>query len=602
MKNLAIIGSGATSIYLLKHILDNIEVLKKEILTISIFEKSYILGMGMPYNPETTDLYNLSNISSEELPKLQITFEEWLLQQNQKSLNKLGIKKEMISKSEVYNRLALGQYLQNQYQTILSNIKFENITVNELPHTEVIDILYDNENKKATLITNHNEELVFNKVIVATGHIWNEKDNILQGYYASPWPIKKILPKENTFHNYTIGTLGASLSAFDVVSSLSRRHGNFIEDKNGNLKYISNKGAENFKIVMHSVNGWLPHLQYEQEKPIRQIYRHFSKEDIYDCFDRNGFLRIENYFNKCCLKPLIEAFKKDNLFEMANKLQDSKYTIKDFVNDMSKRHEYENAFEGMRLEMKDSKKSIENKKPIHWKEVIDDLMYTLNFHAELLPAEDHLLFHQNIMPFLMNVIAAMPIPSARILLALHDANKIEIIKGYVTLLDETTNNKTKIKVTHNEKEHILEYQMFINCSGQPPVTVDNYPFPSLIKNSYVVSPKIPFSNYNAYVKNNDAHEEKNITYRHQNHYYIFPGINVDSSYTILDKNNQPITNIHDISFTHLTGLRPYSYGLQACSATSEILVSSWIKAIKNEEPIQGNIEEIVEIYAENPHL
>ena len=74
LSNIAIIGSGPTALYLLKYITDNIADLKKEISNITIFEKEEILGMGMPYHPKTTDIYNLANISSEEIPLLQESF------------------------------------------------------------------------------------------------------------------------------------------------------------------------------------------------------------------------------------------------------------------------------------------------------------------------------------------------------------------------------------------------------------------------------------------------------------------------------------------------------------------------------------------------
>ena len=64
MKKIAIIGSGATAIYLLKHLMDSTRILKNYMEEITIFEKGDILGMGMPYNPHTTDLYNLFNIAS----------------------------------------------------------------------------------------------------------------------------------------------------------------------------------------------------------------------------------------------------------------------------------------------------------------------------------------------------------------------------------------------------------------------------------------------------------------------------------------------------------------------------------------------------------
>ena len=53
------------------------------------------------------------------------------------------------------------------------------------------------------------------------------------------------------------------------------------------------------------------------------------------------------------------------------------------------------------------------------------LFYTLNYHAELLPAEDHLALRSTVMPFLMNVIAALPLRSARMLLALDKAGILD---------------------------------------------------------------------------------------------------------------------------------------------------------------------------------
>ena len=602
MKKIAIIGSGATSIYLLKHLLDNIDILKNEIKSISIFEKNAVLGMGMPYNPETTDLYNLSNISSEELPQLEITFENWLKKQNLATLEKLGINKDEIDKSEVYNRLSLGQYLVSQYQAITEKILESGIIIKEYANTEIKDISYNPRKKEVTLIAALRGTLKFEKVIIATGHMWNEEDQIESGYYSSPWPISKILPKPLSFNNYTVGTLGASLSAFDVVSSLSRRNGKFEEDTNGNLKFKSYKGAEKFKIVMHSTNGWLPHLQYEQEEPIRQIYRHFDRDSLYKLLDEEGYLRIETYFTKLCSKALHKAFIKDKMKIMAERVLSKNYSFSDFIEDMTEKHEYSNAFEGMRKEMIEAKKSVENKKPIHWKEVIDDLMYALNFHVALMPAEDHIYFHKEIMPFLMNVIAAMPIPSGKILLALYDAGKIEIIKGKVTLLDSFDDKFTSIKVSEGNTKSIHEYKMFINCSGQSPITVENYPFQSLVMRGFVNSPLVRFKNRIRVSKFVNPRKKKLVLKKKNNFYYKLPGIAIDSAYCILTKKRNPIESIHDISFTHTLGLRPYSYGLQACNATSEILVSSWVEAIKNSVQINGTLTSVTKIYEMDSQL
>ncbi|MBU1822910.1 MAG: FAD/NAD(P)-binding protein, partial [Bacteroidetes bacterium] len=141
MKKIAIVGSGATAIYLLKHLMDNTDVLKNHIDEIAIFEKGEILGMGMPYNPNTTDLWNLSNIASEEIPELMMPFVNWLRDQDKKTLKALGLADKEISKSEVYSRLALGEYLQDQYRAILTELSEADIKVQEFPNSEVVDIV-----------------------------------------------------------------------------------------------------------------------------------------------------------------------------------------------------------------------------------------------------------------------------------------------------------------------------------------------------------------------------------------------------------------------------------------------------------------------------
>ncbi len=62
-------------------------------------------------------------------------------------------------------------------------------------------------------------------------------------------------------------------------------------------------------------------------------------------------------------------------------------------------------------------------------------MFMLNFHFEWLYAEDVLQYKQIVVPFLMNVIAAMPLKSARKLLALADAGHLELMPGYVEIAE-----------------------------------------------------------------------------------------------------------------------------------------------------------------------
>ncbi|RAJ24690.1 hypothetical protein LX77_01686 [Gelidibacter algens] len=69
MKNqgLTFIRFGATAIYCSKYITDHSEVMLDKFNLTTNLEKSKKISYGMPYNPNLTDIYNLSNIASEEI-------------------------------------------------------------------------------------------------------------------------------------------------------------------------------------------------------------------------------------------------------------------------------------------------------------------------------------------------------------------------------------------------------------------------------------------------------------------------------------------------------------------------------------------------------
>lgn len=231
-------------------------------------------------------------------------------------------------------------------------------------------------------------------------------------------------------------------------------------------------------------------------------------------------------------------------------------------------------------------------------ETLDDLMYSLNYHGELLSAEDHLFFHKEIMSFLMNVIAALPLQSADILLALYDANCIDLKKGFVNFPEEAfKDGATKIIVESaaNEKEE-LTYQLFVNCGGGNKLELADFPFQSLVDEGIVRVASAHFNNAEDY-KNQTKSEDKSSLLSTDNGLELkLSGIQIDSSYRTINQSGETNNFLYDINFTHTNGLRPYSYGLQACSATSLILVESWIAQIIEGNDVSEEIETITELY------
>lgn len=593
--NIAIIGSGPTGLYLLQYIWEHIDVLASEIKEITIFEKEDILGMGMPYHPKTTDIYNLANISSEEIPLLQESFGNWLRKQDADFLKKLNITDLPIDDSEVYSRVSLGHYFVAQFKQIVSLLESKGIKIVQKANCEVSDIR--EEDGKLTVTDCHNNSHQFSTVVIANGHEWNNEDHPASGYYASPWPIHKLIPKTGETYDFPVGTLGASLSAFDVVTSLAHRHGIFAKE---NLKLIFKKHASNpnFKIVLHSAEGWLPHLQYEQKEPIREIYRHFNRAQLLELIDGDGFMRIETFFDRLCRPALIEAFSKDRLTHVVNQLKKPDFTFKDLVSLMSEKHEYVDSFEGMKKEMITARNSVVHNIPIYWMETLDDLMYSLNYHAELLPAEDHQFFHKEIMSFLMNVIAALPLQSAEILLALYTANCIELKSGFVHFPEDAFSEgftKIILENENGDKEEV-DYQLFVNCGGGQKLELKDFPFQTLVKQGVVKAAVVNFADEKEYKDNLTEDKKKGLKILDDHIAFKLSGIQIDSSYRTINSQGLPNNFLYDINFTHTNGLRPYSYGLQACSATSLILVESWISEIVDHKNVGEEIETITKLY------
>jgi hypothetical protein len=376
------------------------------------------------------------------------------------------------------------------------------------------------------------------------------------------------------------------------VTSLSHRHGTF-EKKGGKLKFNLAKEANNFKMVMHDSSGWLPNLQYEQKEPLRKIYRHTDRETIFNLLDKNGYLRLETYFDAICRPVLKKAFLANNLLDLAELISNSDFKLGNFIEEMSERHHYDNAFEGMRKEMVFSKEALQEDIPVYWKEALDDLMFTLNWHAELLPAEDHVYFHEEVLPFLMNVITALPLYSAEIILALYDAEVLDLVSGEITKI-ASKNKETHITVKQEDNTINLTYKMFIECGGDSHTDAENYPFKTLANQKKVRAARVGYSNKK--MNSETVKSDEKIFKQHGRFFRELEGIDIDPSFRIINNKGKASNRIFDLTFTHISGLRPYSYGLQACNATAAIFISSILKYGKDITSDALKLEDVSKLY------
>jgi hypothetical protein len=206
------------------------------------------------------------------------------------------------------------------------------------------------------------------------------------------------------------------------------------------------------------------------------------------------------------------------------------------------------------------------------------LLYTLNFHAGLLSAEDHLLLEDEILPFVMNVVAAMPLKSASAIIALHAAGKLELAPGKAEVVEDATTSGTETRVRVEDeggRTSELCYRMFVDCSGQKPLHLDDFPFPALVKEHQVIEARVSFSNP-ATAQLLPQSQRDRLEGDGEDPALKIGGVRIADDYQLVSAKGSSHGRIYDIAFPHVTGLRPYSYGLQACNETAAKVVRSWI--------------------------
>lgn len=567
MRKTIVVGSGPSAIYFFRHFL---ECLKKGDVGAEEFvvcDRFLEMGTGMPWAQGVSESFHLANITSDEIPDLVESLEEWLKEQDTPYLERYGIELENIAGDEFYPRVVVGQYFRAQYETLLRLLSKEGCLIREMSGAEVIDLFAHGEGVK--VMVRGADALYGDRVVIATGHSFEGKDQPEHGYYACPWPITKLVPDEGEMYDYTVGILGASLSAFDVVSSLARRHGEF-KDVGGRFEFEPAEGIGGFRIQLYSAEGWLPQLEYEQKKNTRKIYRFLDRDELCAMRDSRGFLMLDVFFDEVGREELRSAAREDGLLDLLELLENAETRVEDFIDYFVKEREREEPFVLLARELDEARAMVRKDIPTRWKEVFDDLIYCLNYHTEWMCYEDLKRMKERVFPFLLNMVAGLPIESAKILLALHEAGLLEITEGKVSA-ENCRDGVTEVEVDLGGEVKSLEYSLFVDCSGQGAVEVERFPFPSLVEDGYVRAARSKFSD----VENTGELDEAEIYRESGDVQGRISGVDIDRRYRLVGEGGNADSRFFDVAFPHTIGIRPYSFGLQSCSDATAMLLDSW---------------------------
>ncbi|MGZ5248441.1 MAG: hypothetical protein ACXWCR_15145, partial [Flavitalea sp.] len=386
--------------------------------------------------------------------------------------------------------------------------------------------------------------------------------------FDSPYPPSKLQEKIN----YPVAIRGSSLTAFDALRTLSRCNGSFSKNENGKLVYHLNDESEGFKMVMHSIDGLLPAIRIHLEDS------HLAKDTVLSEREieankmmNDGFVSLDYIFEQ---KFKIPFRKKDP--EFYERIKDMK--MEEFVEDMMSFRERLDPFTLFKAEYAEAEKSIRRQQPVLWKEMLAMLSFTMNYPAKYFSAEDMLRHRKILLPLISIVIAFVPQGSAQELLALHEAGVLSIVAVDRSSRVEPGEEEgiTYFYKDEEGNEQAVQYKMFIDCIGQPPLSIQDIPFKSLYEKETISQARLQFRSSEEAEKlisegNKDVVKERNGSYSLK-----VPGIMINDNFQVIDKYGAYNDRIYVMAVPYIGGINPDYSGLDFCEASSAKIIKALV--------------------------
>ena len=566
-EKIALVGGGPAALFMFKKLTADIQ---KEEIEIIIYEKNGQLGAGMPYSRIGALPEHVTNVSGNEIPSLQQSIKEWVANAEKEILKPYNINSDNFNDYKVMPRLLFGIYLQKQFEVLIKKSKSKNIKTTVWYNTKVENIVYDKDTGFSTIIDDKQKNIVVNKVIICTGHVWPKTyEGKINGWFDSPYPPEKLKQK----YNSPIAIKGASLTAIDAIKTIAYTNGHFTQNEDSSYNYQLNKESTGLKIVMHSLNGYLPAVRFHLEDTHLTPKNFIQEKDVPVLKEKfGGYIPLDFIYETNFVEPL-----KTNDNALYNKIKD--FSIEEFVAFMFKDRENIDGFQLLEQEYKEAEESIENRTSLVWKETLGALSYAMNYPAKHMSAEDMLRLKKVLMPLVSLIIAYLPQGSCRELLALHNA-------GILSLLAVDGNSDVKPNKTggadywydHNQQKK-LHFKTFINAVGQPAMQFNEFPFESLKEHGIVSAAYLHFKdNANAEQEINN-HNEQVVPAATEGYYLKVPGININDHFQVLNNFGAFNPSIFIMAVPFIGGLNPDYSGLDFCDTASDKIAETIFKKI-----------------------
>ena len=561
-KRIAILGGGPGGLFMFKRLVDA----GRSDISITVFEKRKRLGEGMPYSADGANDEHITNVSGNEIPTLVTPLADWIKTVSKDTLDKFHIDPTRFNDYKVLPRLLFGQYLTAQFDMLQTQAKEQGIPYEVHYNSTVTDIIDYPVQERVFVEINDAEKFEFDRVIICTGHKWPVKhEGVIPNYFDSPYPPVKLALQLD----HPVAIKGSSLTAVDAVRTLSRHNGTFSKLENGTLTYRLQPESPNFKLVLHTRNGMLPAVRFHLDDS------HLSNDSLLTPEEiaahraaNNGFLSLDFVFENDFKAPI-----KDKDPEFYEKIRHMR--MEEFVAAMMEIRERLDPFQLLKAEYAEAEKSIKRKESVYWKEMLGVLSFALNYPAKHLSAEDMQRLQRSLSPLISIVIAYIPQSSSEELMALHHAGVLELIAvGEDSWVEaESKGGATYHYTDEAGRQQAVYFNTYVDCTGQPHLDFDDFPFKSLLSKKTVSPARLKFGSAEAALKAVAA--GKDVLQDQNGDYYLkVSGITINDYFQVVDEYGAFNERICIMAVPYIGGYNPDYSGLDFSEEASAVIMKT----------------------------
>ena len=468
--SIAFVGAGPTTIYTLCAFL-NETTAPAEVV---IYEDQARAGLGTPYRPGWNDPAMLSNIASIEIPPIEETLIAWLERQPRARLVRLGIDPDEIDDHAFYPRLALGEYFLDQFNALIDRARDHGVSIEIATHCRVTDIKAEPDGLRLSVAPRFasSSERVFDRVVIATGHLWPEEPEVRPGYFLSPWPATAL----QRIPAIMVGVRGSSLTAIDAAVALAVAHGTFIETDGATVDYRINPGAEAFGITMMSRKGLLPEADFYHPVPYEQLAICTAEAVTRLIDDESPDLLDRSY----------DLFKQELTQadpDYATHIGLADLALEDFADRYFADRAAVDPFEWAVSNLAEARANYETQTTVPWRYAILRTHEVLTLIVPHLDVDALERFNRFFKPIFVDEYATVPHLSIERLLALHRAGCLAVTAlGPNHRINTHGKAPGAIVTVDGDRMH---FPVFIDATGQRPLAVEQFPFQSLLDQGIV---------------------------------------------------------------------------------------------------------------------